>query len=96
MKDRQDYGREPWRDGLRQSLQANFGDPIKVWQPGDVALLRRVDLSEPSHVGILGDYPQGGLSLIHCHSRIAVTEHRIDEFWERLILDVYRPAWPDA
>lgn len=94
VKDRTNYGREPWRDGLRDALEENFGKPVDEWEVGDIALMRRPDQLEPSHVGIISNYAHGGFSLIHCHSQIAVTEHRLDDFWRHLILAVYRPAWP--
>jgi len=88
------YGREPWKDGLRQALKDHFGEPItnpEEFQPGDIALLKWGREDQPSHVGILADYMYGGLSIIHAHSTIAVTEHRLDEKWRDLIIEVYRP-----
>ena len=95
MQDRLDYGRTPWRDGLREEMQAHFGEPVDDWQPGDVALMRWDHSPEPAHVGLLADYPHGGLSLIHSYSLVAVTEHRLDEMWRGRIVAVYRP-WSDA
>jgi len=90
VKDRIDYGREPWADGLRSELACQFGEPLLeiTWQPGDVALF---DLpgKEPCHVGILGDYRFGGLSLIHAHSRHNVAEHGLNGVWRRLLVEVY-------
>lgn len=91
MRDRRDYGREPWKDGLRRELQEHFGDPVTDMQPGDVVLMRWDQDPEPAHVGVIGDYPHGGLSLIHSYSLISVTEHRIDEVWQRRIVEVFRP-----
>lgn len=90
------YGREPWKDGLREALKDHFGEPFadeKDWLPGDIALLKWDSNSEPAHVGIIGDYKFGGLSLIHSYSLIAVTEHRLDKAWKDKIIEVYRP-WP--
>ena len=92
-RDRQDYGRSPWNDGLRQELLDHFGEPVGDWQPGDIALMHWDGNREPGHVGLLGDYPAGGLSLIHSYSLISVTEHRLDRTWAARILEVYRP-WP--
>jgi cell wall-associated NlpC family hydrolase len=44
-------------------------------QPGDV-LVVATD-SEPAHMGILGDYRHGGLSLIHASNGRGVVEHRL-------------------
>lgn len=38
-------------------------------QPGDVILIRWGKDGDPQHLGILGDHPNGGLSLIHADSR---------------------------
>lgn len=90
IKDRIDYGREPWADGLRRELSGQFGEPLQesAWQPGDIVLF---DLpgKEPCHVGILADYRFGGLSLIHAHSRHNVAEHGLDGLWRRLLVEVY-------
>lgn len=91
MRDRTDYGREPWKDGLRREMVDHFGAPVSAWQPGDIAVMRWEQHTEPGHVGILTDYANGGLGLVHSFSRIAVTEHRLDEAWRSLILEVYRP-----
>lgn len=94
VADRRDYGREPWRDGLRDALRAHFGPPVSDgWRPGDVALMQLPYQPEPGHVGIIADYALGGLSLIHAYSLVAVTEHRLDEEWRAKISEVYRP-WP--
>lgn len=90
MRDRTDYGREPWKDGLRREMVEHFGAPVPDWQPGDIAVMRWENNNEPGHVGILTDYAHGGLGLIHSFSRIAVTEHRLDEAWRSLVLEVYR------
>lgn len=92
MRDRLDYGREPWKDGLRQELVSHFGEPVSgEWLPGDVALIRFETHPEPGHVGIIADYTHGGLSLIHSYSRVSVTEHALDHYWRSLIIEVYRP-----
>lgn len=93
MRDRRDYGREPWKDGLQREMREHFGDPVSDWQPGDVALLRFDNQPGPGHVGIIGDYLHGGLSLIHSYSLVAVCEHQLDANWRARIIEVYRP-WP--
>lgn len=45
-----------------------------------------------NHVGILGDYPHGGLSLIHSYAvNKKVIEHRLDDEWRGRITEVFRP-----
>lgn len=90
------YGREPWDDGLRQALQGRFGAPLLPAEakPGDIALIRW-RAGEPSHVAIVADHPDGGLSMIHAHSLSGVCEHRIAGPFAEYIVEVYRP-WPDT
>lgn len=89
--DRDDYGREPWNEGLKEALKDHFGEPVKNWKPGDIALMQWDGLKEPSHVGFIADYKYGGLSLIHSYSETGVVEHRIDDVWLERIKEVYRP-----
>jgi len=93
MRDRVDYGRYPWKDGIDQDLIAHFGDPsdFDSAQAGDVVLLCWGDKKHmPAHVGILSDSPRG-LGMIHCHSQMKVSEHRIDAEWQAKIIGVFRP-----
>lgn len=86
------YGREPHKDGLRDALNANLGAPIPLIQlrPSDVVLMRFA--GDPRHVGILGDYPESGLSLIHIHSTLKfAAEHRLDDSWRKNIVAGWRP-----
>lgn len=86
------YGREPHKDGLRNTLQANLGDtvPLDTLRPADVVLMR-FD-GDPRHVGIIGDYPGGLLSLIHIHSTLKfAAEHRLDDSWRNKIVAAWRP-----
>lgn len=86
------YGKSPWKDGLREAMEAFYG-PARTDGPfvGDRVLMRF--RREPQHVAIVGDYFAGGLSLIHCHSGVGVvTEHRLSgSRWERFIVGIYRP-----
>lgn len=86
------YGREPHRDGLREAVRRNLGEPVSgVWQPGDVALMAFE--TEPMHVALLGDYPHGGLSVIHAYAAVRrVVEHRMDATWADRVVEVYRWA----
>jgi len=55
---------------------------------GRVAVMRFKD--EPQHMGIFGDYPLGGLSLIHSYVQSRkVVEHRFDDEWSARVLAVY-------
>ncbi len=93
MRDRTNYGREPWRDGLQREMREHFGEPVSDWQPGDVALMRWDNTPEPSHVALIGAHPLGGLSLIHSYSHATggVCENGIDAVWQKRIVEVYRP-----
>lgn len=92
IADLQAYGREPLGGELRAMMAANLGEPVPKaeMRPGDMVLMRF--LGEPSHVGLIGDYLYGGLSLIHTYSQVRkVVEHRIDAEWDSYILEVFRP-----
>lgn len=84
------YARQP--DGV--SLQAACDRflvrvPKADMRPGDVVLMR-FD-RHPQHLGIVGDYPLGGLSLIHAiQSPGHVCEHRLDAKWLRRVVQAYR------
>lgn len=92
LADQAHYGREPWDGRLRQACVDNLGGPIDgPWQPGDVALIRW-HKKEPSHVGIITDYPHGGLALIHCENINGCIEHAIDTRVANCIVEVYRPC----
>lgn len=90
------YGREPWEDQLRAGLRARFGEPLPPAQAraGDVALICWKP-GEPSHVAIIADHPDGGLSMIHAHNIAGVTEHRLAPPFESCVTEVYRP-WRDT
>ena len=91
MRDRLDYSRDPFRDGLRREIREHFGEPVSDMRAGDIVLMRWDKDERPAHVGIVADYLYGGLSLIHSYSLVAVCEHRIDDEWQKRILEVYRP-----
>ncbi len=57
-------------------------------QPGDIAVL---GFERQRHMAILGDYPHGGLSLIHAYlPNRQVVECRLDDMWRARILSVFR------
>lgn len=90
------YGREPWENMLQRGLQANFGSPLPPDQAqyGDVALIRWRK-GDPSHIAIVGDHPEGWLTLIHAHNIHGVVEHSLAPPFDKVIVEVYRP-WPDT
>lgn len=96
MRDRVNYGREPWKDGLRNDIEAHFGNPIEreQWRPGCVVLLNWAPGDqEPAHVGIFGN-GTADVSLIHCYNSNGImqtVEHDVDDRWRGLIVDAY---WP--
>lgn len=93
LVDQRVYGREPWEDQLRKAMRDHFGDPVaSPWRPGDVALIRW-NKGEPSHVAIVGDHPNGGLTLIHAHNLHGVVECSLSGPFIHCVLEVYRPNW---
>lgn len=93
MQDARHYGREPWDDQLRKELRYYAGEPLSgAWEPGDVVLIRW-GKGEPSHVGILGDYAHGGLSLIHAQNVYGVVEHSLSGYFLDCVEEAYR-LWP--
>jgi len=84
------YGTEP--DGERlQALcdQYMHRVPLADVRPGDVLLMAFA--SPPRHLGIVGDYPGGGLSLIHAYAQMRkVVEHRLDAEWMGRAVAAYR------
>jgi cell wall-associated NlpC family hydrolase len=87
------YARSP--DGV--SLLAYCDQWMKRIEPaemdvGDVIVIR-FEL-DPQHLGIVGDYPGGGFSMIHAlgtaDGRGRVVEHRLDEGTLERLVAVYR------
>lgn len=77
---------ETLRDGCRQHL---VEIPLATMQPGDVVVMR---FSGQRHIGFLGDYCFGGLSVIHScalHPR-KVIEARLDATWRGRIMGAFR------
>lgn len=84
------YGREPWDGQLQRGLERHFGKPVSQPRPGDIALIRW-GREEPSHLAIIGDHPNGGLSLIHAHSLHGVIEQSIAGRVGECVVAYYRP-----
>lgn len=92
VEDEYGYGREPWEDRLRKGMRARFGVPLPVSsaQIGDIALVK-FSAGEPSHIGIVGDHPDGGLTLIHATNLDGVVEQSLTESILAAVIEVYRP-----
>lgn len=85
------YSRVPAGDEMLALAFATFAEPIRIPEagPGDVVLFRFG--GDPCHVAILGDYSEGGLSLVHAYAPLRrVIETRLDETWFSRIVSAYR------
>lgn len=90
------YGREPQPAVLEAHMTAALRPPVQrapvaraQLQLADIVVLRHPSL--PRHVGIVGDYPGGRLSLIHaCGHTKKVIEHRLPDKMIRRVTLVYR------
>lgn len=89
MRDRLDYSRDPWNDGLDREMREHFGSEVFELKKGDVVTMSWSKDKAPSHVGIIAEL-NGELSLIHSYSCVSVTEHSIDESWRKKIRHIYR------
>lgn len=93
IEDEINYGREPWDDQLRRELVKRFGPPApSPPHVGDVALIRW-HRGEPSHIALIGNHPDGGLTLIHAHSLHGVVECSLASPFLECVLESYRPKW---
>lgn len=94
MRDRTNYGRYPWQDGLDHDMIAHFGQPLPLseMQEGDIVLMRWAGDPACGHVGLIVN-GKHDMHVIHSYSMIAVTEHRIDAQWLSNMERVYRPDW---
>ena len=94
MRDRTNYGREPWKDGLETDMTAHFGQPLSLeeMREGDIVLMKWIDQPAPSHVGIITQ-TENGLGLIHSYSMVSVTEHLIDSEWMSKMVCIWRPEY---
>lgn len=86
------YGRYPHGDLFARRCEAHLGPPVDDSpRVGDVVLLGFGHRGVGRHIGIIGDYLHGGLSLIHTESIVGrVVEGRFDERWQRRVRKVYR------
>ena len=97
----------PWSSNLGAYRDCSFRAMVTVdglagvycpvsgdWMPGDIALFRW-GKGEPSHVGIIGDHPHGGLSIIHASNLRNVVETSLIGRLLSCVEEVYRPRWSD-
>lgn len=88
--DQRDYARDPNSERLKYTLDYHL-DAVETPEirPGDVLLFRVIHL--PQHVGIVGDHPMGGLSLIHAYSPARkVVEETLTQSWLARVIGAYR------
>lgn len=91
VQDVKSYGREPFGGLLEKHMTMEFGPPIPKsdMRPGDKVAIDFKGVVR--HVGIIGDYIHGGLSLIHTDMYVGrVVEHSIDAAWLNIIKGVWR------
>ncbi len=85
--DRRDYPKSPDGSTLQQALDRALVRTT-ISQPGMIALfsLER----NPQHLGILSDYREGGLGLIHAYAPARkVVEHALDDSWRSRMVGCY-------
>lgn len=83
------YGRDPDLEGrlLKENCDRHLKRAPRL-APGVIVLMEFGGF--PRHMGILGDYPAGGLSLIHSYVEASgCVEHRLDEQWKARIIERY-------
>lgn len=87
------YSSDPSPDEMREALDSVLQRSQRtLMQVGDVVWLRADD-GLPKHLGIVGDYPHGGFSLIHATNvkpLNMVVEHRMDPAWLARVVAVWR------
>ena len=88
--DRRDYGHFPDGLALRAALEGALV-PVGEITPGCILLLAPDGVAR--HLGIAGDAPDGGLTLIHAYAQArAVVEHGLDAGWRERVRGIYN-AW---
>jgi cell wall-associated NlpC family hydrolase len=83
------YPRQAQDESMLQILDAHLDRiPLADMAPGDLVRMR---FENQRHLGLLGDYAGGGLSLIHAHIHARrVVEHRLDDAWRARIMTAHR------
>ncbi len=92
--DQTDYTRLPDGNRLYSELKKYlFEIPKEKIELADI-LLMHFD-GNPQHVGLVSDYPEEKLGIIHCFADVGrVVEHRLDDYWQKKIVSAfsfYRP-----
>lgn len=90
-QDRKGYGREPHKNGMRNGLIENLGNPLPLSerQPGDVVLMSLG--GQPRHVGLFTWLPDNRFGLLHTHAEMKyVAEHGADGYHADYI-EIFRP-----
>lgn len=83
------YGRLPSGELLLKLASEHAQRVDEPLMPGHLVVLRFKGLAQ--HLAFVGDYPLGGLSLIHAMAQSRrVVEHRLDDTWAARIVAVYR------
>jgi cell wall-associated NlpC family hydrolase len=96
LPDIERYGREPHRDGLMTAVRAGFGEPVSDGpKVGDLAVMTSgaQGSKAPHHLGIVGDHPHHGLSLIHSDGTLGVSrvvEVGLTDVYRKRIVAVFR------
>lgn len=86
------YGRDADPELFEGRAEFHLGPPVDDEpQVGDVVLLGFGHVGRIRHIAIIGDYPYGGLSIIHTDSIVGrVVEQRFDNKWRVRVRKVYR------
>ncbi len=85
-----EYSPDPSSQRLKNKMDAALDKiSIESIDVGDLLLFKVINL--PQHVGIVGDYHAGGLSVIHSYAPAAkVVEHELNESWLSRVISAYR------
>lgn len=74
--------------GLLDRMLSSFTTATTVLRPG--VILRLSVAGRPQHLGIAGNYFNGGISIIHAYMVTgSVVEHRLDDKWQKRIVRMH-------
>ena len=88
--DTADYARQATDESMLDLCREHLTEVTQSdMRPGDVLVLR-FDCNR--HIGFVGDYVHGGLSLIHAYAQAPhkVVEHRLSPDWLMRVIAVFR------